>query len=327
MIVVTGGAGFIGSNLVAALEARGAGPVAVCDRPSDDGKWRNLAKRSLAAVVAPEDLDAFLAGNRRAIAFVFHLGAISSTTERNVELILANNLTPTLRLWQWCAEAGVGLVYASSAAVYGDGTQGFDDDPDPAALGRLRPLNPYGWSKLLADRRILSLARQGVRPPRWAGLRFFNVYGPNEQHKGAMQSVVTRNYPLAAAGKTVTLFRSHRAGIPDGGQQRDFVYVKDCVDVMLWLMERQDAAGIFNLGTGRARSFAELATALFRACGREPAIAYRDTPEDVRAHYQYFTQARMERLRAAGYDRPFAAIEDGIADYVANHLSRADPFA
>ena len=326
MILVTGGAGFIGSNLVAALEARGL-PIAVCDRLGQEAKWRNLAKRELAALFPPEGLDEFLARAGGSLAAVFHLGAISDTSERDADLVIATNFALSEKLWHWCAERGTRLIYASSAATYGNGTAGFDDDAAPETLARLRPLNPYGWSKLLFDRRVARLLREEVRPPpQWAGLRFFNVYGPNEYHKGGMRSVAVQVFERLAAGEPATLFRSHNPRYPDGGQLRDFVWVGDCVDVMLWLYDNPKVSGLFNLGTGKARSFADLAAAVAAALGKPAAIHYVDTPEALRAQYQYFTEAAMDRLRRAGYKRPFTALEDGIGFYVKEYLATPDPY-
>ena len=322
MIIVTGGAGFIGSNLLAALEARGHHELAVCDRLGRDGKWHNLAGRELAALVAPEALAGFLDGLTRPIEAVFHLGAISSTTERDADLMVATNFALPLSLWEWCAGRAVPFIYASSAATYGDGAAGFADDDSLAGLARLRPLNAYGWSKHLADRRIARLAASGApRPPHWAGLKFFNVYGPGEDHKGDMRSIVAKLIPQARRGEPARLFRSHDPAYEDGGQLRDFIHVRDCVDIMLWLFDHPAVNGIFNAGTGRARSFADLAAATFRALGREPNCVFFDTPPEIRAQYQYFTQAEMGRLREAGYDRPFTSLEDGVADCVRHALA------
>ena len=327
MILITGGAGFIGSNLAAALGERGERDVAVCDRLGQDGKWRSIAKRELAAVVPPEGLLAFLGEHAREIGVVFHMGAISSTTETDVDLIAQTNFTLSQRLWEWCAETETRLIYASSAATYGDGSAGFDDDGSAAALARLRPLNAYGWSKHLFDRRVARLLEHNTaRPPQWAGLKFFNVYGPNEYHKGAMKSVVAQIYPRAAKGEPARLFRSHRPDVPDGGQKRDFVYVRDCVDMMLWLYDHPEVSGLFNIGSGTARSFADLAAAVFRALGHEPRIEFVDTPAEIRDKYQYFTEARMDRLRAAGYARPPTPLEEGVRDYVQTYLAAADPY-
>jgi len=327
MILVTGAAGFIGSNLVAALDQRGAGEIAVCDRLGDDDKWRNLAKHELAHVVAPEGLFDFLSRHGESLSIIFHLGAISSTVETDADLIMENNFHLSLRLWDWCAENSTAYIYASSAATYGDGGNGFDDDWSMAALAKLQPLNAYGWSKHLFDRRIARLVANGApQPPHWAGLKFFNVYGPNEYHKGGQQSVVPQIYQRVARGEPARLFKSHHPDYADGGQTRDFIWVGDCVDVMLWLSENDQVNGIFNCGTGKARSFADLAAAVFRALDKSPDIDYVPTPENIRDKYQYFTEARMERLRAAGYTAGFTSLEDGVAKYVTEYLDAEDRF-
>jgi ADP-L-glycero-D-manno-heptose 6-epimerase len=327
MILVTGGAGFIGSNLVAALEALGRHDIVVCDRLGHSEKWRNLQKRELAALIPPEGLPDFLGKHRGEIEVVFHLGAISSTTERDADLVVAQNFALTLDLWNWCSAARIPFLYASSAATYGDGSAGFEDDGSSAGLARLRPLNAYGWSKHLADRRVARLVETGgARPPHWAGFKFFNVYGPNEGHKGDMMSLVAKLVPQALAGAPARLFRSHRPDFADGGQSRDFVYVEDCVEIMLFVWRNPAASGLFNIGTGKARSFADLAAATYRAAGREPSFEFVDTPEAIREKYQYFTEAKMDRLRATGYNRPMTSLEDGIADYVKRFLLAADPF-
>ena len=326
MILVTGGAGFIGSNLAAALVEAGH-DVAVCDRLRNGGKWRNIARLGLRDIVAPEQLADWLAGRGREVSAVFHMGAISSTTETDADLIVATNFRLSRLLWEWCARHGRRYIYASSAATYGGAEAGFEDDDSPTALAKLRPLNAYGWSKLFFDRWAVHEVTAGAgRPSQWAGLKFFNVYGPNEYHKGGMQSVVAQKYQLAAAGEPVTLFKSHRADVADGGQLRDFVYVGDCVDVMLWLLDNAKVSGIFNLGTGQARSFADLARALFAAVGRPARLAYIDMPEAIRLNYQYFTQADMGRLRGLGYLKPFTSVEDGVREYVQCYLSRTDRY-
>jgi ADP-L-glycero-D-manno-heptose 6-epimerase len=327
MILVTGGAGFIGSNLVAGLLESGRGAVAVVDRLGQDDKWRNLAKHDLEALIAPEGLGDFLRDRGKQVEFVYHLGAISSTLERDVDLIVETNLRLSQALWTWCIETMVPLVYASSAATYGDGSAGFQDGIDPATLERLRPLNPYGWSKHAFDRWVAQRVRRGENtPPHWAGVKFFNVYGPNEYHKDEMRSVVCKAYPRAAAGEPAVLFRSHRPDYPDGGQKRDFIYVRDCVDVLLWLHDHQEANGLFNLGTGEARSWLDLMEALYQAVGRPLSVDWVDIPEPMRDRYQYFTEADMSALRVAGYNRPFMSIEDGVRDYVQSFLATADPY-
>jgi ADP-L-glycero-D-manno-heptose 6-epimerase len=327
MIVVTGGAGFIGSNLVAALEERNACDIVVCDFLGSDEKWRNLAKRELAGIVPPERLMAFLDERAVEIDTVFHMGAISATTERDVDLVVASNFSLSQRLWDWCAAHQARLIYASSAATYGDGSAGFDDDDSPVALARLRPLNAYGWSKHMFDRRVVRLvAGNAKRPRQWVGLKFFNVYGPNEYHKGAMQSVVAHIYPRAKAGQAARLFKSHNPAYPDGGQKRDFVYVRDCVALLLWLYDRPEVNGLFNCGAGKARSFKDLTSAVYRALGQEPRIEYVDTPPEIRDKYQYFTEAKMARIRRAGFDAPPTELEDGVRDYVQKYLAGPDPY-
>ena len=326
MIIITGGAGFIGSNLAAALDERGTRDLVICDRLEQGDKWRNLAKRELAAVVPPEALPAFLEAHTREIDAVFHLGAISSTTERDADRMIENNFALSCQLWDWCTDTATRFIYASSAATYGDGSGGFDDDGSVAALARLRPLNLYGWSKHLFDRRVARLIeRQAGRPPQWTGLKFFNVYGPNEYHKGPMRSVAAQIFDRARAGEPCRLFRSHRADVPDGGQCRDFVSVRDGVDMLLWLYDHH-TSGLFNIGSGRARSFADLAAAVYRALDREPRIEFVDTPIEIRDKYQYFTEARIDRLRAAGYTQPTTSLEDGVRDYVQTYLAAADPY-
>lgn len=328
MIVVTGGAGFIGSNLLAGLEGRGIVDVAVVDRFGSDDKWRNLAKRELTALVPPEQALAFLDQHAAEVDVVFHLGAISTTTETDVDLIVASNVTLSMDLWRWCAWRGARFIYASSAATYGDGRQGFEDDGSPEHLARLRPLNPYGWSKHLVDRRIARAVASGeATPPQWAGLKFFNVYGPNEGHKGDQMSVVAKLYPRLAAGEPARLFRSHRPDVVDGGQSRDFIWVGDCVQVMLWLLDRPEVSGLFNVGTGQARSFRDLALATFAAMERPAVIDYVPMPPILESKYQYFTEASTDRLRAAGYDQPFTSLEEGVRRYVQDYLAAEDPYA
>lgn len=326
MYIVTGGAGFIGSNLVASLAARGA-EVLVVDRLRQGLKWRNLAHHTIAGILPPEELDAFLARAPR-IAGIFHLGAISATTETDGDLVARNNIVLSQRLWDWCAGKRVPFVYASSAATYGDGSLGFDDDMRPEALAKLRPLNLYGWSKLAFDRRVAQMLALGhPAPPQWAGLRFFNVYGPNEHHKGRMASVVAHKFAQIAKGEPATLFASNDPDYPDGGQMRDFVHVQDCVEVMTWLADNPAASGLFNVGSGRARTFLDLTRAIYAALGRNADIRFVPMPADLHGKYQNFTEARLDRLRAAGFTRPTTRLEDGVADYVRNYLSvTADPY-
>lgn len=327
MIIVTGGAGFIGSNIVAALEARGETEVVVCDSLGDGDKWKNIAKRDLARILPPEALSDFLEAQRGVIDAVFHMGAISSTTATDADLVIANNFNFSLMLWEWCVLAEARFIYASSAATYGDGSEGFDDDGSIDALRQLRPLNLYGWSKHLFDRRIARMNTEGrPTPPQWAGLKFFNVFGPNEYHKGPMRSVVQQLHEQISAGDAVRLFRSHNPNYSDGGQMRDFVSVDDCVDVIMWLFDTPEVSGLFNLGTGAARSFADLARAVYATIGLEPHIEFIDTPKEIRDKYQYFTQANMAKLRAAGCNHKFQSLDYGVDNYVRNFLDQTDPY-
>lgn len=316
MILLTGGAGFVGSNLLGALAREGA-EVAVVDRLRDGVKWRNLARHPIAEIVAPDEMWDFL-GSEPPIEAVVHLGAISATTATDGDLVARTNFTLSQRLWEWCAETGIRFVYASSAATYGDGSAGFDDAFTAEALARLRPLNLYGWSKHAFDRWVhRQLSEDRPAPPAWLGLKFFNIYGPNEYHKGSMISVVKVKHDELAAGGPARLFRSDRPGLGDGEQKRDFVWVGDCVDVIAWwLGEDQPPSGLFNLGTGRARSYRALVSALAAAMGVADEVAWIDMPAELRGQYQSFTEARMDRLRAAGFPGPFTSLEEGIARYV-----------
>ena len=328
-ILVTGGAGFIGSNIAARLAARRDVDVVVCDRFGDaaSDRWRNIARHNVADLVAPEALGAWLYDNATRVTAVVHMGAISSTTEPDVDLIVDTNFRLSKMIWDWCAEEGKPLVYASSAATYGGGEQGFVDDNAFAAVSALRPLNAYGWSKKLFDLYALREAARGNAPPKWSGLRFFNVYGPNEYHKGGQKSVVAHMYPCVAAGEVTRLFKSHHPDYPDGGQKRDFVHVDDCVDVAIWLLTRDEGAGLLNVGTGRARTFLDLAHALYAAIGKPAKIEFIDTPEDIRRNYQYFTEADLTRLRALGYEKQMTGIEAGVGGYVAKYLATDDAYA
>lgn len=328
MIVVTGGAGFIGSNIVARLTAETAYDVVVCDRleTADLAKWKNLAKHAIADFWSPEELFEQLERHAERIEAVVHMGAISSTTEPDADLILRTNFTLSRDLWDWCAIRGSRMIYASSAATYGDGDTGFNDDDDADSLSQLRPLNAYGYSKMLFDQYAVRQAGRGQAPRQWAGLKFFNVYGPNESHKGGMKSVVAQIWPKVAAGETVTLFRSHNPNYADGGQMRDFVYVDDVVDIIEFLLQSPQVSGIFNAGSGQARSFADLARATFNAAGKTPSIDYVDTPLSIRDRYQYFTEARMDRIRAAGFEGQSTPLEEGVRRYVQDFLAMADPY-
>ena len=325
MLLVTGGAGFIGSNMVASLNEAGRADIAISDILGSDAKWRNLAGRQLADFVPPAELLPWLDG--RKLDAVIHFGAISSTTATDADNVIETNFRLSLRLLDWCAATRTPFIYASSAATYGNGEAGFIDDYSLAALKRLKPMNLYGWSKHLFDLAVVErAARKGKLPPQWVGLKFFNVFGPNEYHKGEMMSLVAKRFADAKACRPVRLFKSYRSGIGDGEQTRDFIYVEDAISVVHWLLETPSVSGIFNVGTGEARSFRDLITAMFTALGREPMIEYIEMPESIRDSYQYFTQAQMENLRQAGFNAAFATLEQGVARYVKSYLDRREHY-
>jgi ADP-L-glycero-D-manno-heptose 6-epimerase len=325
---VTGGAGFIGSNIAAKLAEDRSLDVVVCDRlrEAELGKWRNIAKHPIGDFVAPEAMFDWLEKRWRDIEVVVHMAAISSTMEPDADKIVHSNFTLSRDLFRWCADRQRRLVYASSAATYGDGAQGFDDDNDFEALAALRPLNTYGWSKALFDVFAVRQAARDYAPPQWVGLKFFNVYGPNEEHKHSMKSVASQIWPQVREGHAVQLFKSYRDDVPDGGQKRDFVYVRDAAEVTEWLTRNPQVNGIFNLGSGQARSFEDMARAVFAAAGKNAQIDYTPMPPAIRDKYQYFTEAKMDRLRAAGYAKPMTPLEEGIDDYVRSYLSQPDPY-
>jgi len=325
MLLVTGGAGFIGSNVVAGLNEAGRTDVAVADWLGSDDRWRNLAKRRLADMVDPADLMKWLDG--RKLEAVIHLGANSSTTATDGDAVIENNFRTSLRLLDWCTATRTPFLYASSAATYGNGDQGFCDDETPDALQKLRPMNLYGWSKHLFDQAVADrVAKKQKLPPQWAGMKFFNVFGPNEFHKGTMASVVCRVFDEAKAGKPVKLFKSHKPGIADGDQRRDFIYVDDVVAVTRWLLESPSVSGLFNVGTGEARSFRDMIVAMFRALGREPNIEYIEMPQVIRDKYQYFTRSEVEKLRRAGYNGGFTPLEEAVGRYVTGYLDQPDRY-
>ncbi|OPL12448.1 MAG: ADP-L-glycero-D-mannoheptose-6-epimerase [delta proteobacterium MLS_D] len=317
MIIVTGGAGFIGSALVWKLNSEGIGDILIVDHLGSSDKWKNLVNRRFDDYLHKDSFLELVRDDRIGgeIEAVVHLGACSSTVERDADYLVENNYRYSRILAEWAHRRNIRFIYASSAATYGDGSRGFSDDNTVSA--GLRPINMYGYSKQLFDRWVLSNSLD----EHMAGIKFFNVFGPNEYHKGEMRSVVHKAYGQVRNRGRVELFKSHRDGIEHGEQKRDFIYVKDCVSVLWWLIERRDVQGIFNLGTGRARSWNDLARAVFNAAGKQPLIDYIDMPESIRAQYQYFTEASMAKLRSAGYETPFMSLEDAVADYVGNYLA------
>jgi ADP-L-glycero-D-manno-heptose 6-epimerase len=328
IVFVTGGAGFIGSNIAARLAEDRELDVVVCDRlrEAELGKWRNIAKHPIGDFVAPEAMFDWLEKRWRDVELVVHMAAVSSTTEPDADKIVHSNFTLSRDLFRWCADRQRRLVYASSAATYGAGEAGFADDNAYEALAALRPLNTYGWSKALFDLFAVRQAGRDYAPPQWVGLKFFNVYGPNEEHKSSMKSVAAQIWPHVQDGHAVQLFKSYRQDVPDGGQRRDFVYVRDTADVVAWLAQNPQVNGIYNLGSGTARTFEDMAKAVFEAAGKTPRIDYTPMPPAIRDKYQYFTEARMDRLMAAGYPGPMTPLEEGIGEYVTRYLSQPDPY-
>lgn len=318
MIVITGAAGFIGSGLLARLNEESIYHILAVDDFSSPAKQGNYATKRFLNLQDREEFLRWLDLQYESVEFIFHLGARTDTTEADPNVFNRLNVKYSVELWNRCVRYRIPLVYASTAATYGTGELGYDDDE--ALLPQLKPLNPYGKSKHTFDKWVLTQTEQ---PPRWWGLKFFNVFGPNEYHKGRMASVVYHGYNEIRKRRRMTLFRSHRPDYADGMQLRDFIYVKDVVDVLLWLYRNHPASGIYNVGSGTARSFLDLATATFAAMGMEPGIDFIDIPEDIRPWYQYRTEANISKLRALGYARPFYTLEEGIADYVGNYLTKS----
>jgi len=320
MIIVTGGAGFIGSALIAALNRRDVSDILVVDKLGTDERWNNLCPLAFADYVEKDDFLDMITADRLGppTEAVIHLGACSSTTERDASFLIKNNYQYSKTLAQWAINHKVRFIYASSGATYGDGSEGFSDDEEE--LYRLRPLNMYGYSKHLFD---LWALRAGVLK-KIAGLKYFNVFGPNEYHKGDMRSFVLKAWEQITAGGRVRLFKSCNPQYADGEYKRDFVYVKDAVDMTLFFLDNPEVGGIFNIGTGKARTWNDMVNAVFKAMGREPDIEYIEMPESLRSQYQYFTQAEMAKLRRAGYDKKTTPLEDAIKDYVQNYPQKKE---
>jgi len=315
MIVVTGAAGFIASNLIKKLNQKNYNSIVAVDKFDDIKKNSNWSSLRLKEKIDRGEFINWLNRNHELVEFIFHIGARTDTSEMDSALLDELNTQYSKDIWTCCAKYQIPLVYASSAATYGSGEFGYDDDE--SIIGKLKPLNPYGQSKQDFDRWVLM---QESKPFFWAGLKFFNVYGPNENHKGRMASVVWHSYQQIKKTGKMKLFKSHHSDYDDGKQQRDFIYVDDVVAVCQFLMDTRKNSGIYNLGSGKARYFVDLATAVFQAMNEPVKIEYIDIPIDIRENYQYFTEAKMEKLRGIGYDLPFFTIEEGVGDYVKNYL-------
>lgn len=316
-ILLTGAAGFIGSYLLGYLNKKGHQNIIIVDDFSEEDKWFNFDSKQFVAKIEREELFNWLRSNDPKIDFVFHLGARTDTTEFDYSIHEKLNVEYSKKIWHYCTGKSIPLVYASSAATYGSGELGYKDDHDLPE--KLHPLNPYGISKNEFDKWVL---KQAAHPPFWAGLKFFNVYGPNEYHKGRMASMIFHGFNQIKKTGKVKLFKSHKPEFKDGGQLRDFIYVEDVAKVCYWLMNNSIESGLYNLGTGNARTFDDLANVTFAAMGKEPVIEYIDMPEDIREKYQYFTEADMSKLRSVGYVSDFYSLEDGVNDYVTNFLRR-----
>lgn len=331
MIIVTGAAGMIGSAMVWKLNEMGRNDIIVVDKLRTEEKWLNLRKRDYADWVDRDDLFDWLSNSANAekITGVVHMGACSATTERDGDFLMSNNYGYSKKLWEFCAARQIPYVYASSAATYGGGELGYNDDVSVEELKKLQPLNKYGYSKKIFDDWAF---KQSIAPKQWCGLKFFNVYGPQEYHKGRMASMVFHTFNQYRDNGGVKLFKSHKEGFKDGEQLRDFVYLKDVVDVMYYLLTEKVESGVYNIGTGEARSFLDLSMATMRAAANNPELKQEEViefipmPEDLRGRYQYFTQASMEKLKRAGYTKRFTSLEDGVKDYVENYLSKEDPY-
>lgn len=331
MILITGACGFIGSALAWHLNELGDNNLILCGELEKGEKWLNIRDKDYIEWVNKNDLFQWLENpeNKEKITGVVHMGAISATTEADMDLLMSNNFDFTRKLWDFCTKKQISFVYASSAATYGAGEQGYNDDVTPEQLKKLKPLNKYGYSKKFFDDWAL---KQTETPLHWAGVKFFNVYGPNEYHKGRMASMVFHSFNQFKAEGKVKLFKSHKAGYEDGGQLRDFIYIKDVIRVLEFLLKSNTKSGVYNLGTGKARSFKDLALNAIRASKgdytlkEEDVIEYVPMPEDLRGRYQYYTCAETQKLRKAGYTANFFSLEEGVKDYVINHLKKEEPY-
>lgn len=316
MIIITGAAGFIGSNISARLNDLGYDNLILVDDLASCDKWKNLLNTRFLDLIPRESLIEFLKENSNEISTVFHLGANSSTAAKDGDAILRTNVIPSMKIWNWCSEHSKKLIYASSAATYGDGSDGFSDERDVVELEKLKPANLYAWSKHTFDRWALLRSQKGIEPLNWVGLKFFNVYGQNEDHKGNMRSMVSKCYDSLKSSRHVQLFKSYRSDISHGEQERDFIHVNDCVNVMQWFMGDNRPSGIFNVGTGTPRTFSDLVETLAVELGTKPRINYIDMPDELLASYQYSTCADVAKLRSVGYSQPFLSLEEGVREFV-----------
>ena len=329
MIIVTGAAGFIGSAFIWRLNEAGITDILAVDKMRDGEKWLNLRKRDYSDWVDRDDLFTWLSvpENAEKITGVVHMGACSATTEQDGDFLMSNNYGYSKKLWEFCTKQQIPYVYASSAATYGAGELGYEDEVSPEELKRLMPLNKYGYSKKYFDDWAF---KQKETPSQWVGVKFFNVYGPQEYHKGRMASMVFHTFNQFRENGGVKLFKSHKEGFADGEQLRDFVYIKDVVDVLFFFLTEKVPSGVYNLGTGEARSFLDLSMETMKNASQNDKLQVSDViefvpmPEDLRGRYQYFTEARMEKLKKAGYTKRFHTLEEGVADYVINYLSKED---
>jgi len=317
MILITGGAGFIGSNLINSLLSKNSSDIVSVDHKNFINQSYFINKKF--SRILPAELDIFLKKNKKKIKTVVHLGAITSTTERNVNLIIENNLELSIFLWNWCEKNKKRLIYASSAATYGDGSNSFDDNESDDYLSKLVPLNLYGWSKHIFDRLIL---KKKKKPSQLVGLKFFNVYGPNEFHKSEMKSVILKIYEKVSNNLQVKLFKSHNVKFKDGEQLRDFIYVKDVISILEWFLDNPKINGLYNVGTGKPRSFNDIAKSIFKNTNKATSLKYINTPPKIRKQYQYYTKANIKKLRDSGYKKSFFTLEEGIKDYIREYLRK-----
>ena len=317
MILITGGAGFIGSNLINSLISKDLSEIVSVDDKNCINQSYFVNKNF--SQILPKELNSFLKKNKKKIKTIVHLGAITSTTERNVKLIIENNLELSIFLWNWCEKNKKRLIYASSAATYGDGSNSFDDNESENYLSKLMPLNLYGWSKHIFDRLIL---KKKKKPSQLVGLKFFNVYGPNEFHKNEMKSVILKIYEKVSNNLQVNLFKSHNVNFKDGEQLRDFIYVKDVISILEWFLSNPKINGLYNVGTGVPRSFNDIAKSVFKNTNKTTSHKYINTPLKIRKQYQYYTKANIKKLRDSGYKKSFFSLEEGIKDYIREYLRK-----